>query len=161
MKEEKKKEKEKLKKQIEFCEKQKNEYLDGWKRARADFINYKKEEFQRIERCVEEEKMGMLKKVLLIFDNFERATKEAEKQKRSDDLIEGFLKIKELVECFLKEEGVEEMRTEGEEFNPLYHEAIETVESDSLESGVVSEEVQKGYLYRGKVLRPSTVKVVR
>ncbi len=153
--------KERLKKQIEVCEKEKNEYLDGWKRARADFINYKKEEFQRIERGVQENQESMLKKILLIFDNFERAKKEVEKQEKSDDLIEGFLKIKEQVECFLKEEGIEEIKAAGEEFDPFYHEAIEVVESDSLASGVVFEETQKGYLCRGKVLRPAKVKVVK
>ncbi len=152
---------EKFKKQIEDCKKEKNEYLDGWKRAKADLVNYKKEEIRRTERMVDREKEEMLTKILVVLDNFERAAKEAEKKEERDHLTEGFLKIKEQIEVFLKEEGVEKVRAEGEEFDPFYHEAIETIESDSLKSGIVSEELQKGYLYKNRVLRPAKVKVVK
>ncbi len=152
---------EKLKKQIEDCEREKNEYLDGWKRAKAELVNYKKEELRRMDTVVNREKEKMLMKILLILDNFERAAKEAEKKEEGDYLTEGFLKIKEQIECFLEEEAVEMIKAEGEEFDPLYHEAIETVESDSLESGMVAEELQKGYLYKNHVLRPARVKVVK
>ncbi len=152
---------EKFKKQIEECEREKNEYLDGWKRAKAELVNYKKEELGRIEMMVDREKERMLTKILLTLDNFERAAKEAEKREERDHLTEGFLKIKEQIEGFFEEEGVERVRAEGEEFDPLYHEAIETVESDSLESGLVAEELQRGYLYKNRVLRPAKVKVVK
>ncbi len=153
------KKREKIKKIIEDCEKEKNDYLDGWKRAKADLVNYKKEELRRTERMIDREKERMLTKILPVLDNFQRAAKEAEKREE-DHLIEGFLKIKEQIERFLKEEGVEKIDAEGKEFDPFYHEAIETVDSESQESGIVSEELQRGYLYKNQVLRPAKVKVV-
>ncbi len=161
MEEEKKKIKEKLRKKLGVCEKEKNEYLDGWKRARADLVNYKKDELQRIEKVIDIEKESILRKFILILDNFNRAEKETGKNEESDSLIEGFLKIKEQMERFLKDEGVTEINAEGKEFDPLYHEAVETVESESEESGTVITEIEKGYMFKDRVLRPSKVRVAK
>ena len=152
---------EELKKQLEICEGEKKEYLDGWKRAKADLINHKKDEFRRVEEVINREKKEVFVKILLILDNFVRAAKEVEKQEELNHTTEGFLKIKGQLESFLIEEGIEEIKTVGEEFDPFYHEAVETVESETVESGMIAEELQKGYLYKNEVLRPAKVKVVK
>ncbi len=152
----------KLKEELEACKKEKEEYLNGWKRAKADFENYKKEEFRRMENFLSLERENLLLKIIPILDNFHRAEKEAKKEKgREEELVCGLLKIKKQIESLLKEEGVEEVRSLGEEFDPRYHEAVGTVEADPKKSGKVVEELQKGYLLNGKVIRPSKVKVVK
>jgi len=153
--------KEKIKELIKNYKKDRDNYLEEWKRAKADLINYKNEEKKRVADFTERERRDLLLKFLEILDNFKRAEKEAQKREEKDELVNGFLKIKDQIESFLKEEGVSEMKAKGEEFDPLYHEAIETVDAESEKSGMVVEEVQKGYLLNGKVIRPSRVKVTK
>ncbi len=153
-------EKEKLKKEAENYKKERDEYLESLKRAKAELINYKKDEMQRMGDFARKERESLIMKFLEILDNFERAATEAEKREE-DGLIDGFLKIKEQMEEMLSQEGVEKIGAIGEEFDPYYHEAIETIEKEDEESGRVVEEVQKGYLLNGKVIRPSKVKVVK
>jgi molecular chaperone GrpE len=140
---------------------EKDEYLNDLKRAKADLVNYKSKEIQRMKEVVEREKKEVLLKVIDIFDNFERATIEIEKQEEKNELMIGFLKVKEQMEKMLKEEGVVVIKAVGEEFNPHYHEAVDVVEDEEQESGTVLEEVQKGYLLNDKIIRSSKVRVVK
>ena len=87
--------------------------------------------------------------LLEIMDNFDRA----------GTLDAGIESIKKQLEDYLKANGVEAMKVAGEKFDPLKHEAMESVDGD--ESGVVAEEKQKGYLMKGEVLRPAKVKVYK
>jgi molecular chaperone GrpE len=96
-----------------------------------------------------------------ILDNFERASTEVEKKQEDDEIITGVLAIKEQIRKVLENEEVIEIKAVGEEFNPEYHEAIDVVESDELKSGMVLEELQKGYLLNGKIIRSSRVRVVK
>ena len=154
-----------LKKKLEECQKLKDEYLAGWKRERADLLNYKKEELERIGEILKYADVGLILKVLPILDNFEIAVKEVESMKSEDmkieDIIKGFLQIKNQFQDFLKREGVEEIRAVGERFDPNLHEVVEEVEIKEKESGIIIEEVQKGYTINGKVLRPAKVKVAK
>ncbi len=134
---------------IETIKKQAEEYLNGWKRARADYLNLKKE-MEAQDREVRE----WLSKIFLlpmldIMDSFDRAG-------ILDAGIEG---IKKQFKNFLKAQGVEAMEVIGEKFDPLTHEAIESV--DGGESGRIIEEVRRGYLVNGEVLRPAKVKVYK
>lgn len=149
-----KKAKEKLKK----CKKEKDEYLAGWQRSRADFINYKKEERERIEKILKHANENLILKILPALDNFEKAIQEAKNAKGG--LIEGFLQIENQLKEILRKEGVERIKAIGKEFNPEVHEAVEEVETDE-ESGIIVEEIQPGYKYKGKVIRPSKVKVAK
>lgn len=153
--------KEKKKNEIEILKKENEEYLDGWKRAKADLLNYKKDELKRVERMVFREKEILFKKIILTLDNLDRAEEEVEKRGKSNEIIEGFLKIKKQLVDFLEEEGIKEMETLGKEFDPFYHEAIEVGEDDSIDSGKIIEEYEKGYLYNDEVIRPAKVKVIK
>ncbi len=153
--------KEKIKKIIDKYKNERDEYLDGWKRAKADHLNYKKDEQKRFTSLANAKRRELLLKVIGILDDFQRAEKEAQKREERDDLIEGFLKIKEQLEGLLFREGVQEIKTTGEEFDPHYHEAIENIENQDIESGFIAQEVQKGYLMDGEVIRPAKVKVAK
>ena len=102
----------------------------------------------------------MILKILPVLDNFEKAEKEIPANKK-DKLLEGFLQIKTQLQDFLRSHGVEEIKALGEKFDPNFHEAAEQVESKEKKSGVIVEEIQKGYKIYGKVIRPAKVKVVK
>ncbi len=139
---------------------EKEEYLNGWKRAKADLLNYKKDEIKRINSHLFYEKKRILLKIISILDNFNRAEVEAQKRE-TDEIITGLLIIKKQIELFLKEEGVEEIEAAGKEFDPQFHEAVEVVEitENNFESGIIVEEVEKGYILEDEVIRASKVKV--
>ena len=147
-----------LKKKLRECQKEKEEYLAGWQRSRADFINFKREEGERFKKFFEIERIGMILRILPILDNFEKA---AHGQEKNDQVIKGFLQIKKQLEDFLEKEGIEEIKCLGERFNPNFHQAVEEVEVKDKESGEILEVVQKGYKLKGKVIRPAKVKVIK
>ena len=148
-----------LKKQLKDCQQLARDYLAGWQRAKADFENYKKEEARRTGELIGFAKAGWLLELLRVFDNFERIEQHLPHDFKDDDWAKGVLMVKTQLLEFLKTEGVEEIKTEGEKFNPQFHEAVEQVEDKNKEAGRVVEVLEKGYLLNGRVLRPSKVKV--
>ena len=149
---------ENLKEKLRECQKEKEEYLAGWQRSRADFINFKREEGERFKKFFEVEKTEMILKILTILDNFEKATHQQEKV---NQVVKGFLQIKKQLEDLLKKEGVEEIKAEGEKFDPNFHEALEKIQVENEELGKVIKEIQKGYTLNGKVIRPAKVKITK
>lgn len=146
---------------MEKCEKEKAEYLAGWQRARADFLNYKKEEGERMRNILKYANEDFILKILPILDNFEKAEQETPDEFKDNDYFKGLLQIKNQLQDFLKNQGVKEVESLGQKFNPSFHEVVEEVEAEGKESGVIIEETQKGYLIEGKLLRPSKVKVAK
>lgn len=166
MKQEKKEEKKKtgceeLEKKLQQCSAKRDEYLAGWQRERADFLNYKKNELKRIEDFLQYAKEEFILKILPILDNFEIAEHNINPEIKNDNNIKGLLQIRQQIMGFLKSERVEEIKTENEIFNPAWHEAVEQIEQKDKESGTIVEEIQKGYKIKGRLLRPAKVKVVK
>ncbi len=153
--------KEELLKELENCREERDAYLEGLKRSKADLINYKKGEYSRLDSHIVREKENTILKIIKILDNFDLAAKEVKGKETEDSLILGFLRIKEQLENFLKEEDIKTIKTIGEDFDPEYHEAVEMTDSPSNKSGEIVEELQKGYILKDKVIRPSKVKVVK
>ena len=149
---------EELKKKIEELEKLKQEYLAGWQRERADFINYKKEEAERLEKFIDDIKIAFFMKFLPILDNLDIIVKNIQKEDKNP-VFESFLNLEKQIKNFFEKEGFETIETIGKKFDPYFHEAIEMVEIEGEESGKVVDEIQKGYKFKGIVLRPSKVKV--
>jgi molecular chaperone GrpE len=145
----------KLKKELKNCQKEKEEYLSGWQRERADFINYKKNEEKRLEEKALFLKKNILLEILSILDNIERAEGNLPEEIKNHPWVEGILKIKDQIKDLLKKEDVEEIKI-GEDFNPEFCEAVEMVDG---EEGKIMEVLQKGYLLKSRVLRPARVKV--
>jgi len=158
-----KKDAEKTRKELIFCQKEREEYLNGWKREKANFLNYKKEEIDKIKEIIEYNTENLILKILPIIDNFDLASEKiSEKMKKENEFIKGFLQIKSSLESFLKNEGVEEINCLGEPFDPHFHEAIEVIESEKKqENNIIIKELEKGYIIKGKLLRPSKVRVAK
>ncbi|MFH1657603.1 MAG: nucleotide exchange factor GrpE [bacterium] len=145
--------------ELKECQQLKDEYLAGWQRAKADFLNYKKEESERIEQVLQYRQEEMLLDILMVLDNFELACRTMSEDLKKDPHVEGLLKVKIQLESFLKAQGVEEINTAGIKFDTKFCEVVEAVEESGAESGLVLEETQKGYTRHGKVLRPAKVRV--
>jgi molecular chaperone GrpE len=151
------------------------EYLNGWKRERADFLNHKKEEMERIGIIIKYANEELILKILPILDNFCLAEKHLPEDK---EFKNGFSQIKKQLEDFLQKEGIEVIKTLGEPFDANFMEAVGTDEGgaegadkgSTVESGgtggtpssdEVVEEVQRGYTLHGKVIRPAKVRVTK
>lgn len=143
---------------IERLVKERNEYLDGWQRARAELVNYKKDEAKRMDDMMKFSNGSLMRELIMVIDNFELAIMALEKQGAVE---KGIYLIKAQLEDILKQYGLEKMAvTVGEQFDPTKHEAMASVESE-LASGSIVEEIERGYYLHGKLIRPSRVKVAQ
>jgi len=150
-----------LDKKIAELEKQKNEYLVGWQRSRADFLNYKKEEMERVKGFLEYANEETISKLLPILDNFETCEKCLTCDPEKDKNVKGLLMIKSQLRDFLRSQGAEEVKSLGQKFDPNLHEVVEEIEMKDRGKGVIVGEIQKGYKINGRLLRPAKVKIVK
>lgn len=137
------------------------EYLDGWQRERAAFENYKKEEVQHLEEFKLRLARNFLAKLLPILDSFDLALKGTPDEVKQSPWFTGYTYIKKQFEDMLREEGIEAIQTEGQPFDPRFHEAIESEEGEGQGALVVVQELQKGYRLKEYILRPARVRVSR
>lgn len=132
---------------------QAQEYLDNWKRERADFLNYKKDEAKRLEEFVKFANEAVVLEVIEVLDDLEKAAKEI----NSDGLNQVLKKFQDL----LKKYNVERISIEGA-FDPLLHEAITAEPQNNAEDAETRmEEVRAGYTMYGRVVRPARVKIIK
>ncbi len=142
-------------------EKRIKELEDELLRSKAEFINYRKrleEEQSRLLKFCNED---LIKETLPILDNFERAI--SMDDTNLDDEVSKFLSGFKMIYCnfvnILKNYGVVEIDGNNKPFDPVYHEAIMTEKREGVEPGMVLDVLQKGYILKGKVIRPAMVKV--
>lgn len=141
--------------QVETLQQEIEKYKQALVQLRADFENYKRRTARHFEEVGEFAKSELLKRLLPIIDDFERAL-----PYESNPYAEGVQMIYRQLREFLQKEGVERIEALGKEFDPHLHEAVGWVESKD-EEGKVVEELQPGYTYKGKLLRPARVKVAK
>jgi len=148
-------------KEIKQCKKMRDEYLAGWQRAKADFLNYQKENSKRIEMALSSTKIEWILKMLEIHDNLERAREHVPKELKDIDWVKGVLQIENQFHSFFKENGVQRIDPEGEKFDPHFHEAVGQIEIKGKESGTIAEVLEKGYILNGRIIRPAKVKIIK
>jgi molecular chaperone GrpE len=135
------------------------ENWDLFLRARADFENYRKTMLRDRDASIRRGKRDLFLKLLDIRDNFDRALGG---QNQSVEIIRSGIEIvARQVDSLLKTEGVEPIESAGRPFDPAVHEAIATLESPDVSVDTCTDEIQKGYLYQGEVLRAARVRVGR
>ena len=135
--------------------------MAGWQRSRADLLNYKKEEMERIGEFLKYASEEVVLKVLPVLDNFEIIEKKMPDNLKNDENIKGLLMIKNQLRDFLKSQGAEEVKSVGQNFDPNLHEVVGETEAKDKEKGLIVEEVQKGYKINGRLLRPAKVKIIK
>ncbi len=144
--------------ELSKCQKEREEYLDGWKRAKADLSNYKKDEAKRFESVVKFANEALVRDLILVLDSFDLALV-ATRNDGDEKKEKGLFLIKQQLEDILKLSGLEKIIISvGQQFNPSNQEAVLQVESDK-PSGTIIEEVERGYLLNDKLIRPARVKV--
>jgi len=148
-----------LEKDLASADKEAEEYLDYLKRLKAEFENYKKRMAKERESMRKLAVEDLIKQLLPVMDNLERAIISAGQSKDICALVEGVKMTLEELRGVLKRQGLQEIKAEGEEFNPYLHEAVMQVELDKFPDNLVVEEMRKGYKLNDKVLRPAMVKV--
>ena len=140
---------------------QADEYLDGWQRARAEFANYKKRVDREQALAYQTAAASVIKHFLGILDDLERALKNRPTDGDGAAWAAGIELVYRKLVSILESEGVTQMQTDGQMFDPNLHEAILSEDSDQHESGQIIEAVQQGYLLGDKVVRPAMVRVAR
>jgi len=154
----------KIKAKLKFCEKERAEYLAGWQRAKADLINYKKEQEKKISDYYKFANEGLILEILAVLDSFELALKHKKDDPKTALQFgqDGIQQLYNQLRHILKSHGLEEIKALGEKFNPEFHEAVSEAHSEPsrrIKEEKVVEEIQKGYKLNGKVIRPSRVKI--
>lgn len=127
--------------------------------AQADFLNVSRRKDEQHRSDQKYATSDFIKNLLPVLDNFERALKAAEQTKNYDALIGGIQGTLKQLLTSLQKAGVTPIEAVGQEFDPMYHEAIGHTDSSEHPANTVAEEVQKGYLMHDRVLRPTLVKV--
>ena len=133
--------------------------IDKMMRLAAEFDNYKKRNAKEYENTRKYAAENLLKELLPIVDNFERAIESANESKDFDSFIEGVNLILNQMINLLEKEGVIMIKSVGEIFDPNVHEAVMHVASDEYPENVVVQELQKGYILKDRVVRPAMVSV--
>lgn len=149
----------KLRDELGQCKKERQEYLDGWQRLKADIANRKKEETAIFIEAQEASKIALLEDLLPALDAFDMATL-GENWKTVDTAWRnGIEYIKTQLLGALSKNGIEAFGETGEVFDPAKHEAIKETTNTAEKDGVISQVLRRGYMHNSKVLRPAHVVV--
>ena len=141
--------------ELEAARARADEYHRNWQRSAADFANFKR-------RVDEEKKFAerwLLKDLLPVLDDFERAWAALPRELRSLSWIEGVWQVNAKLFAVLQQHGITPIESEGKPFDPVEHEAVLHEEGDPSEQTEVAAELQRGYRLHERVLRPALVKV--
>jgi molecular chaperone GrpE len=139
-----------LKEQLKAAQKERDDYLAGWQRAKADFINARREEDQSRHAFIKIATQVILRDFLALADSFMQAMHTLPEEEKSR-----IIPLYEQLQKLLGDHGVKEIETKsGDHFDPALHEALEG------EGEEVTEVLQKGYMLHERVLRPTRVRVV-
>ena len=152
----------KKQKEFEKLKKEKDEYLRGWQRERADFINYKKDEKERFREVVRFSNERIVKSLIAVLDGFDLAIesflKEGKDKKENDNYLKGIYLIKSQLQDILEKEGVNEIKVKiGEKLNPAFHEVVAMAENEKFAPDTIIKILEKGYILNDKVIRPCRV----
>jgi molecular chaperone GrpE len=132
---------------------------DNYRRLLADFQNFRRRNEDEKRKFAQFANEDLVRSLLPVLDNFERALAAAEKNQSYESLVSGVTLTHRQLLDILRKFGVEPIETEGQTFDPNFHDAVERVaDSDAPENSIV-QELQRGYTMHTRMLRPSLVKV--
>ncbi|MDF2938834.1 MAG: grpE [Paenibacillaceae bacterium] len=145
--------------ELEALRRQAEESQEKYLRTQADFDNFRRRSRVEKEDFAKYASSKLVEQLLPVLDNFERAIAASKDSQDFDSLLKGIEMTQRQLSQALEQEGLAAMNAAGAAFNPEFHQAVMQVESDEHDEGVVVEELQKGYMFKDKVLRPAMVKV--
>lgn len=146
-------------KTIEELQKQAEEYLNGWKRAKADFVNYQKQVEREKAEWAMFSSAGCIKAMLPVLDSLEAAViqKIDDRLHGEGEYDEGIERVRTQMVETLRQMGVEQIKSIGEPVNIEFHEVVGVEKSEEHASGLIVKEAQRGYTMHGKALRVAKV----
>lgn len=147
-------------KKTEKLEEKLAEYEEMRVRQLAEFENFRKRSEKEKSQMFEVGAKTVIDKLLPVIDNFERGLAAVTDEEKESPFAQGMELVYKQILTSFDEIGVKPIEAVGKEFDPNLHNAVMMVDDDSLESGTVAEEMQKGYMYKESVVRHSMVKVV-
>jgi len=149
-----------LETKLEESDKKKDEYFHLLQLKAAEFENFRKRTVKEKDELYKRAFVEAIELFLPLIDNFDRAIIAMSKEDSSKESVrEGVEMVYKQLSELLKNVGVEEIKTVGETFDPQYHNAMMHIEDENYDANVIIEEFQKGFIYKGKVVRHSAVKV--
>jgi molecular chaperone GrpE len=146
----------KIKEQIQEEREKAEKYLKGWQRAKADYLNREKEIAKERESWIKFSNSKLILGLLSFLDSFRHCLDSIPENLKEEKWVQGVIQIKGQFENFLKNQGVEKIKTVGSAFDPDYHEAVDRIPSKNPQNVIVSE-VQAGYKIGEHVIRPAKV----
>lgn len=151
-----------LKAEIERLKGELNEKQERYMRLQADFDNFRKRTAKEKTELASTIEQVFLKDLLPLLDNLSRATEAVEMGEESnvETLKKGIEMINQETVAVMGKHGLEPIDTEGKTFDPNFHQAVSRVADPDKEDGAIAAELQRGYIARGRVIRPSMVQVV-
>lgn len=148
-----------LEKKIKELEESNKESIDSFKRLAAEFDNFRKRTVKEKENLYNSATNDIIESFLPVIDNMSLANQNVHKSKSVQDVQKGFELVYRQFNEVLEKIGVEQIDCLDKDFDPELHHAVMHVEDDKYQQNKVIEEFQKGYTYKGKVIRHSMVKV--
>ncbi|OGW83395.1 MAG: nucleotide exchange factor GrpE [Omnitrophica bacterium RIFCSPHIGHO2_02_FULL_51_18] len=146
---------------IEALENKVKDYWDQILRLRAEFENTKK----RLDRdkldAIRYANEALLAEILPVVDNFDRAMASLSEGHDPEKVKQGLKIAQDELHKILEEHGVEVVKSVGQDFDPKFHEAVAVLETSEMEDGKVVDEIQRGYLLNGRLIRPSWVRIAK
>lgn len=146
-------------KKADACKEQIEQLQDKVRRQLAEFENFRNRSEKEKQMMFETGAKSVIEKVLPVIDNFERGLATVPEDKKEDPFVDGMNKVYRQLLTELENIGVKPIAAVGQEFDPNFHNAVMQVASEEYESGVIAQELLKGYTYRDTVVRHSMVAV--
>jgi molecular chaperone GrpE len=147
-----------LEKSLDAERKRNEELITNLRYLQADFENYRKRVDREIRELEEFSTLGLVRKLIPVLDDLDLAVASATKAE-DKGLLEGVKMVQKNLSSALESEGLQRIEAVGGPFDPSAHEAVDKVQGKDNSEDMVVEEMRKGYTFKGKVLRPSAVKV--
>jgi len=144
---------------LEVAKREAAENRDRWVRAVADLENYKKRAIQERAAILKYKNEDLLRDVLTVTDNIQRAVDFCGKEGRADPVVDGICMISDILQNLLNKYGVKEIEALGQSFDPNLHEAVAKVATKDQKPNTVIEVLEKGYMYQDRLLRAAKVVV--
>ena len=151
----------KIQEKIKILAKDNQELKDQLLRKIAEFDNYKKRTDRETLQLIQNANEKLILTLLPVLDDLERFFQHIEEQKNIESILEGIQLIYKKLTDILEKEGLESMKTVGENFDPEMHDALMQKEEEGSQSGTIVNEYSKGYLLNGKVIRHAQVIVAK
>ncbi|MFP3985554.1 MAG: nucleotide exchange factor GrpE [Candidatus Bathyarchaeia archaeon] len=144
---------------LEAEQKKNKEYLNRLKYLQADFENYRKRIEKELQEAIQRSNEKIITCLIDIMDDLESAISAGKTTENKNAVLEGIKMIHKKLHNLLEKEGLMRLETVGKPFDPNLHEILAEIPTQNHQHGIVVEEARKGYMFKGKVLRPSIVKI--